>query len=89
MQDMTGPVRTCLGCRARKSQARLKRLALIKGPEGARVVWDERRARGGRGAWLCPDEAGCLEKALRRKKNLLTAFRWTGEIDVSALNKTP
>ena len=78
-------IRTCLGCRAKKEQARLRRLALVKGPEGVRVVWDEKRALGGRGAWLCPGEPGCLEKALGRKKILARAFRLTGEADVSAL----
>jgi predicted RNA-binding protein YlxR (DUF448 family) len=80
-----GPVRTCLGCRARYAQARLRRLALVHGPEGFRVVWDENRTRGGRGAWLCRAETGCLEKALR-KKVLARAFRLEREVDASALN---
>ena len=84
MKGQLGPVRTCLGCRARKSQARLRRLALIRGPEGSRVVWDENRTRGGRGAWLCLNEADCLEKALR-KKVLSRAFRLEIEADASAL----
>jgi len=61
------------------------RLALVQGPEGPRVVWDENRTRGGRGAWLCRAETGCLEKALR-KKILARAFRLEGEVDVSALD---
>ena len=81
---MKEPVRSCLGCRARKSQAALRRLALLQGPEGPRVVWDERRTRGGRGAWLCAAEPACLEKALR-KKVLPRAFRLAGEVDASAL----
>jgi predicted RNA-binding protein YlxR (DUF448 family) len=84
MKDQPGPVRTCLGCRARKNQARLRRLALIQGLDGPRVVWDENRTRGGRGAWLCLNEAGCLEKALR-KKVLSRAFRLAAEADVSVL----
>ena len=84
MKDRPGPVRTCLGCRARKSQALLRRLALIRGPEGPRVVWDESRTRGGRGAWLCVAGAGCLGRALR-KKILARAFRLEGEADASAL----
>jgi predicted RNA-binding protein YlxR (DUF448 family) len=59
-------------------------LALVQGPEGFRVVWDENRTRGGRGAWLCQAETGCLEKALR-KKVLARAFRLEGEVDASAL----
>jgi len=84
LKDQPGPVRTCLGCRARKNQSRLRRLALLKGPEGLRAVWDDNRTRGGRGAWLCLSEAGCLEKALRRK-GLARAFRLETEVDASAL----
>ena len=84
MKSQPGPVRTCLGCRARKSQLRLRRLALVQGPEGSRVVWDENRTRGGRGAWLCLNKADCLEKALR-KKVLARAFRLAAEADASVL----
>ena len=84
LKNQPGPVRTCLGCRARKGQARLRRLALVQAPEGPRVVWDENRTRGGRGAWLCAAEASCLEKALR-KKVLARAFRLAGEADASVL----
>jgi len=84
LKDQSGPVRTCLGCRARKSQFQLRRLALVRGPDGPRVVWDENRTRGGRGAWLCAGGAGCLEKALRRKV-LARAFRLEVEADASAL----
>ena len=79
-----GPVRTCLGCRARKNQPSLRRLAVVQGPEGPRVVWDENRTLGGRGAWLCAGEAGCLGKALR-KNVLIRAFRLKAEADASAL----
>jgi predicted RNA-binding protein YlxR (DUF448 family) len=65
----------------------MRRLALVQGPEGARVVWDENRTRGGRGAWLCQANAGCLEKALR-KKVLARAFRLESEVDASALDLT-
>jgi len=85
LKNRPGPVRTCLGCRARESQDRLRRLALVQGPEGPRVVWDENRTLGGRGAWLCRAGTGCLEKALR-KKILARAFRLEGEVDVSALD---
>ena len=84
LKGRPGPVRTCLGCRARKSQALLRRLALVRGPEGPRVVWDENRTRGGRGAWLCVDGADCLDQALR-KKVLARAFRLKTEADASAL----
>jgi len=34
LKNRPGPVRTCLGCRARAGQAGLVRLALIQGPGG-------------------------------------------------------
>jgi predicted RNA-binding protein YlxR (DUF448 family) len=55
------PERTCIGCGRKAGQADLVRLALVEG----RVAVDRVR-RGGRGAWIHPDEA-CLEKAVRRK----------------------
>lgn len=84
MKDTPGPLRTCLGCRTRENQSRLRRLALIPGPKSHLVVWDENRTRGGRGAWLCDAKPACLEKALR-KKVLARAFRLEGEVDASAL----
>jgi predicted RNA-binding protein YlxR (DUF448 family) len=81
---MAEPVRTCLGCRSRRPQARLRRLALLRGPDGLRVVWDVGRTLGGRGAWLCADAPGCLTRALR-KKALARAFRLEGELDAGGL----
>jgi predicted RNA-binding protein YlxR (DUF448 family) len=57
-----GPVRSCVGCGARRAQAELTRVALD--PEGVVVVDKERRLPG-RGAYLCG--AGCLTAALKRK----------------------
>ncbi|MDL2259646.1 YlxR family protein [Deltaproteobacteria bacterium OttesenSCG-928-K17] len=65
------PERTCLGCRLKKAQSELWRLALARGEgNGLTVVWDKNRVLGGRGAWLCRDKPECLE--LADKKN---AFR--------------
>lgn len=66
---MTGPVRTCVGCGQAVAQATLVR---IRVGEGARVVLDARRS-GGRGAWL-HREAGCLERAVKRRA-FARAFR--------------
>ena len=57
-----GPVRSCVGCGAKKAQGELTRVALD--PEGAVVVDRERRLPG-RGAYLCG--AGCVTAALKRK----------------------
>jgi predicted RNA-binding protein YlxR (DUF448 family) len=59
-----GPVRTCVGCRARAAQATLLRLAWDEAVQA--VVVDQRRRLPGRGAWLHPDQA-CLDQAVRRK----------------------
>ena len=45
-----GPVRSCVGCGAKRAQAELTRVALD--PEGEVVVDKERRLPG-RGAYLC------------------------------------
>jgi len=66
---MTGPVRTCVGCGQAVAQATLVR---IRVGEGARVVLDLERS-GGRGAWL-HREAGCLERAVKRRA-FARAFR--------------
>ena len=80
-----GPERTCLGCRAKKDQAGLDRLALSAGPRGPRVVWDKGRRLGGRGAWLCRDNAACLALAVR-KRAFGRAFRVEAPLDLTALS---
>jgi uncharacterized protein len=77
-----GPVRSCVGCGARRAQAELTRVALD--PEGEVVVDRERRLPG-RGAYLCG--AGCLTAALKRKA-FGRAFRGkAGKVDPSRLEQ--
>ena len=77
-----GPVRSCIGCGARRIQAELTRLAV--GSEGA-VVVDWRRQLPGRGAWLCG--VGCLAAAVKRKA-FGRAFRGrAGPVDPSVLGQ--
>jgi len=66
---VTAPVRTCVGCGEAAAQAMLAR---VRVGDGARVVVDVKRS-GGRGAWL-HREAGCLERALKRR-TFARAFR--------------
>ncbi|MFM7537906.1 MAG: YlxR family protein [Acidimicrobiales bacterium] len=55
------PQRTCVGCRARRGQPELLRLAV----RGDDVVID--RSAPGRGAWLCADTTPeCFGRARRR-----------------------
>ena len=74
------PERTCLGCRAKKPQSTLIRLAL----DNSRVVFDHDRALGGRGGWLCRNSAACLSQVL--KKNAWGRFFRSPEpFDLSVL----
>jgi|GEM_PF-562223 len=78
------PERTCLGCRARKGQGDLMRLALDLTELRPRVVWDPDRRLGGRGAWLCRGRAECLNLAIK-KRALLRAFRLQAEPDLTEI----
>jgi hypothetical protein len=54
-----GPIRICAGCRTRRTQAELLRVARRAGD----VVVDPKRRIGGRGAYVCFDPR-CVERAL-------------------------
>ncbi|MDR2947217.1 MAG: YlxR family protein [Candidatus Adiutrix sp.] len=84
MGEGSGPLRTCLGCRARKEQGDMERVALVSGPDGPKVVWDCRRRLGGRGGWLCRGDEGCLAAALKRRA-FGRAFRVEGALDLSEI----
>lgn len=73
------PQRTCLGCRRVRPQRLLLRLRRL--PDG-RVAPDPARRGGGRGAYLCYDEA-CLAQALRRDR-WTRAFRAPSRLDPDA-----
>jgi predicted RNA-binding protein YlxR (DUF448 family) len=62
------PERTCVGCRRRRGQDELVRLAAVDG----RVV-PARPGAPGRSAYLCPQET-CLEAA-EKKRAFARAFR--------------
>jgi hypothetical protein len=80
--EISGPVRSCIGCGARKAQSELTRL--VVGPEGGLVV-DRKRRLPGRGAYLCG--AGCLTAAVKRKA-FGRAFRGkAGQVDPSKLEQ--
>lgn len=56
---VAGPLRTCVGCRRKRSQAELIRVA--QQPTGEVEIG---REVPGRGAYLCPDRS-CIEQAVR------------------------
>ncbi|MEY4175138.1 MAG: hypothetical protein RI900_2303 [Actinomycetota bacterium] len=53
------PLRTCVGCRSKRPQHDLVRIA--DSPSGVQVA----RSAPGRGAWVCSGQ--CLQLAVRRK----------------------
>ena len=57
-------MRMCTGCRERKAKKEL--LRVVRTPEGA-VVIDRTGRKNGRGAYICRDNAACLEKAVKTK----------------------
>jgi uncharacterized protein len=63
---VTGPVRTCVGCRKRAAKAELLRVVAEDSGDGTEVVPDPRGHAPGRGAHLHPTPE-CLELALRRR----------------------
>jgi predicted RNA-binding protein YlxR (DUF448 family) len=69
LDDRRAPERTCVGCRARRRQADLVRVA--RAPDGRLTV---SRTASGRGAWLCKPALQCLQMA-RKRRGLDKAFR--------------
>jgi predicted RNA-binding protein YlxR (DUF448 family) len=76
---VTGPVRTCVGCRTRAPAPELLRVVARDGA----VVPDKGRREPGRGAHLHPTVA-CLELAERRRA-FPRALRVGGALDLSLL----
>ena len=74
-KNASAPGRTCLGCRQVKDQKDLRRLVLVGGgDEKVKVVWDDGRKLGGRGAWICRDHDDCLALSIKRR-SFNRAFR--------------
>jgi predicted RNA-binding protein YlxR (DUF448 family) len=62
------PMRTCIGCRVCCAQDDLLRLQLVQSGVGSDQVEPAigRRARTGRGAYVCPRRS-CLDQAIKRR----------------------
>jgi predicted RNA-binding protein YlxR (DUF448 family) len=64
---MTGPVRTCVGCRERAAKSELLRVVAGTDSHGhPAVVPDPEATAPGRGAYLHPT-TGCCDTAVRRR----------------------
>ncbi|NMR19554.1 YlxR family protein [Cellulomonas fimi] len=79
---VTGPVRTCVGCRSTGPRSGLLRVVAAAEDDPVLVV-DLRRRLPGRGAWLHPD-LRCLELAERRRA-FPRALRRAGTVDTRAV----
>ncbi|MFP5072997.1 YlxR family protein [Pseudonocardia nantongensis] len=77
----SGPIRTCVGCRAREQADGLLRVVA----ENGHLVPDPRRRLPGRGAWLHP-VTGCLDRAERRSA-FTRALRVRGALDATDVRK--
>ena len=76
---ISGPIRTCVGCRARASDSELLRTVV----RDEVVVPDLGRRLPGRGAWMHPDLA-CL-RAAERRRAFPRALRVQGPLDLAVL----
>ena len=80
-----GPVRTCIGCRARASWAVLLRVVAAEVGDEIVVVPDPHHRLAGRGAWLHPD-LSCLDLAERRRA-FPRALRRDGPLDAGRVRE--
>ena len=60
--DGVTPLRTCIGCRTRRPQPELTRIA--RTGDGSLALG---RTLPGRGAWLCQGSLECFDAAVRRR----------------------
>ncbi|WTW94613.1 YlxR family protein [Streptomycetaceae bacterium NBC_01309] len=80
LPEAAGPVRTCVGCRARAAKTDLVRVVAVEGA----CVPDPRGTLPGRGAHLHPDPE-CLALAERRKA-FPRALRVSGPLELARLH---
>lgn len=81
--EVTGPIRTCVGCRRRDSDSRL--LRIVHDPGTATLSPDPRRRAAGRGAWVHRDER-CITTALDRRA-FIRSLRVAGAVSQDAISE--
>jgi predicted RNA-binding protein YlxR (DUF448 family) len=77
-----GPVRTCVGCRARADRSSLLRIVV----RDFELVVDTSAILPGRGAWLHP-QIQCYQLAVKRRA-FGRALRNSGNLDTAALENS-
>jgi predicted RNA-binding protein YlxR (DUF448 family) len=77
-----GPVRTCVGCRARADRSSLLRVVV----RDFELVVDTSAVLPGRGAWLHP-QIQCYQLAVKRRA-FGRALRNSGNLDTAALENS-
>ena len=77
-----GPVRTCVGCRARADRPSLLRVVV----RDFELVADTAAVLPGRGAWLHP-QIQCYQLAVKRRA-FGRALRYSGKLDTAALENS-
>ena len=81
---VSGPVRTCVGCRKRELAVELLRVVAVSTGNGEyAVIVDTGSNLPGRGAWLHPAPQ-CVQQAIRRRA-FTKALRIAGSPDTSAV----
>lgn len=71
MKRISGPIRTCIGCRGKFPQKALQRFVCIKGES---LEIDNMKVRPGRGAYVCQSDS-CIEEAFKAPKRINTLLR--------------
>ena len=80
MGDMSQPIRTCVGCRAKDARSALIRLVR----RDTRVVVDTGACAPGRGAWM-HDDPQCYGTA-RRRRSIERALRCKGTLNLDVVD---
>lgn len=79
--EISGPIRTCVGCREHVAKSDLVRLVIAD----ESLVIDRDSTLPGRGAYLHP-RPDCVDSALRRRV-LPRALRWAGPLDADSVGE--
>lgn len=83
MREKKVPMRTCVGCTEARDKKDLIRIAVY---DGEAAVDPEGRAKG-RGIYLCRDNSGCFDRAIKRKALERALKRQVSEVEKERLRR--